>query len=287
MSTIRIDLSALDPAGENSTLSAPSPAGSPTDPVPVRGTATHALRRTERPPVLVLGTSGGSGSTVTAWGLASAAATDHSTDADPVAVDLTPYGTDLAARGCDAQAPVATSATWLSCGRPGLPSAVEACTGATSTGVRILSRDANPLPRRETALSIGRYLAEAGALPVYDAGAPVTSRLAAPLLADARVGLVLVVSARADLVNRLRVALIGLDDEYGEFLLSRAVLAITEQAPGTGEAAAGHVSGWLGSHIRAVRVIPYDPHLAAGQRLSWTGLDAVTRQSFRLLWGDL
>ncbi|MGX1762610.1 MinD/ParA family ATP-binding protein [Nocardia brasiliensis] len=287
MTEIRIDLSALDPAGAPSPLTAASPPGSPTDPVPVRGVAMHAIRRTEAPPVLVLGTSGGAGSTTTAWGLASAAATEETTESDPVAVDLTPYGTDLAERGCDAQAPVATIGTWLSCGRPSLPSAVTTCSGLSSAGVRILSRDANPLPRRETALSIARHLAEAGGLPVYDAGAPVTSRLAAPLLSDSRVALVLVCSARPDLVNRLRPALIRLDDEFGEFLLSRAVVAITEQSPGTGQAAAAHVADWLGTHIRAVRVIPFDAHMATGQRLSWSALGGATRQSFRLLWGDL
>ncbi|MEV0766526.1 hypothetical protein [Nocardia sp. NPDC050435] len=282
------DLSEIDGSAtesEDAALTAAPAPGSPTE-VPSLNSAGPA-RWVAAPPVLVLGACGGSGVSTTALGLAGAAATDYDTDLRPVCVDITAYGGDLAKRGADAQAPVGTAQTWLEAERPALPSAVASCTGASSAGARILARGPEPLPRRETALSIHSHLIEAGHLPIYDGGAPVSSRLAAPLLADPRVALVLVTGARPDLINRLQPALAALDTAHGEFLLSRAVLVVTEQIPGTGAAAVQHLSAWLGAHLRAVALIPHDPHLARGRHVSWRDLDGATRTAYRLLWGDL
>lgn len=272
--------------GEQTALTAPPPAGAPTDPVPVRANQTRHLVRTEIPATLVVGAAGGGGATTTVLGLAGAAATDIDADT-PVCVDATAFGGDLALRGCDAHTPISTLQQWLDTGHPDLWTAVDACTGTTSTGARVLARGADPLPRRESFASVHRYLETAGALPIYDGGAPVANRGIAPLLADPRVALVLVAQARPDAVNRLRPALGWLDDRFGEFLLSRAVIVLTEQIPGTGAPLADHVRTWLGQWVRAIRLLPFDPHLAAGQHLSWDALSGATRTEFRILLGDL
>ncbi|WP_330185954.1 hypothetical protein OHB26_38835 (plasmid) [Nocardia sp. NBC_01503] len=281
--TIDPDTAGMDPA----VLTAPAPPGAPTDLVPVRGMAAKTLMRAETPAVLVLGVCGGAGTTVTTLGLAAAAATRTDAEQDPVCVDATAFGGDLALRGADAHTPISTLQSWLTSPNPELPSAVAECSGMSSTGARVMPRTADPLPRRETMSSVHLHLTQAGALPLYDAGAPVANRGIAPLLADPRVALLLVTTARPDAINKLKPALSWLDDHYGEFLVSRVVLAITEQIPGTGAAARTHVQTWVGSWVRTVSAIPFDPHLAAGQLVAWDKLAGATRQAFRLLLGDL
>ncbi|MFC9999624.1 hypothetical protein [Nocardia sp. NPDC127526] len=284
---LRIDPDTLTGAAEAAVLTAPAPPGAPTDLVPVRGTAVKSLVRTELPAVLVLGTCGGAGTTVTTLGLAAAAANRAEAEADPVCVDATAFGGDLAIRGADAHAPIATLQSWLNTPHPELPSAVADCSGMTSTGVFVLPRTADPLPRRETFSSVHTHLTQAGALPLYDAGAPVANRGIAPLLADPRIALLLVTTARPDAINKLKPALSWLDDHFGEFLVSRVVIAITEQNPGTGQAALAHVRAWIGSWVRTVTCVPFDSHLAAGQLVTWDKLAGATRTTFRLLLGDL
>ncbi|MFE3002233.1 MinD/ParA family protein [Nocardia sp. NPDC059246] len=269
-----------------SELMQPGPAGSPTDGVPLRG-GQGRLVRAAVPPVLVLGGSGASGASTTALGLAAAAAVDSDGEVWPVVVDATLGGGDVALRGCDAAAPVGSLQKWLGTPYPGLASSVGACSGQTSTGVRVLGRTPDPLPRRESLVSVARHLENAGLLGVFDAGAPVTSRLAAPLLADPRVGLVITVAARPDAINRLQPALTWLDENFSEFVVGDAVIVLTEQVPGSAAAVLDHVRTHLGSWVRAVVPIPFDLHLATGGPITWHHLTAPTRDAYLTLLGAL
>lgn len=287
---LKVDLDTLGGTSkrESALLSADAVPGAPTDLVPVRGGA-KTLLRPALPAVLVLGSSGRAGVSTTALGLAAAAATSTAEQIrEPIVVDASAYGaTDFAARGCDAQVPTSTVQQWLSLPHPELASAVAACSGRTSTGVRVLARGPEPLPGRESFVSVQRHLETAGQLPVFDAGASVTNQLVAPLIADPRVGLVLMVEARADALNRLSPALRWLDDHYGEFLISRTVIGISEQLPGLGAPAAAHLRGHLGTWVRAVVPIPADAHLAVGGPVVWSRLAGPTRQAYRLILGGL
>ncbi|WP_330179601.1 hypothetical protein OHB26_24510 [Nocardia sp. NBC_01503] len=261
-----------------------TPIGKPTDPVPLRG-GQGRLVRAAAPSVLVLGGSGSSGSSTTALGLAAAAAIDSEGEVWPVAVDATLGGGDLARRGCDTAQPVSTIQTWLVSAHPELPSSVGACAGQASTGVRVLTRSPEALPRRESMVSVARHLETAGLLAIFDAGAPVTSRLVAPLLADPRVGLVITVAARPDAINRLQPALEWLDENYSEFVVGDAVIVLTEQTPGSGTAILAHVRAHLGEWVRAVQLVPFDIHLASGGLISWHRLAAETRDAYLALLG--
>ncbi|MFI6866646.1 MinD/ParA family protein [Nocardia sp. NPDC050406] len=267
-------------------LSITATPGAPTDPVPLRG-GQGRLVRAALPSVLVLGTAGSSGASTTALGLAAAAVADSDGDIWPIVVDATLGGGDVALRGCDAAKPVSTLQEWLDTAHPELASTVQACTGRTTTGVRVLPRSPDPLPRRETLVSVARHLETAGLLTVFDAGAPVTSRLAAPLLADPRVGLAITVAARPDAVNRLQPALRWLDEQYSEFLIGDAVIVLTEQVKDSGKASVDHVRTYLGSWVRDVVTIPFDVHLAGGGIISWHRLAAETRDAYLRLLGVL
>ncbi|MFD6354193.1 MinD/ParA family ATP-binding protein [Nocardia tengchongensis] len=282
-------LRAADPADGNSReseLNRPGPAGSPTDGVPLHG-GRGRLVRAAVPAALVLGGSGASGASTTALGLAAAAAVDSEGDVWPVVVDATLGGGDVALRGCDAAAPVSSLQKWLGTADPGSASSVGACSGQTSTGVRVLARTPDPLPRRESLISVARHLETAGLLGVFDAGAPVTSRLAAPLLSDPRVGLVITVAARPDAINRLQPALAWLDENFSEFVVGDAVIVLTEQVPGAAATVIDHVRTHLGSWVRAVVQIPFDLHLATGGPISWHRLTAETRDAYLTLLGAL
>ena len=260
--------------------------GSPTDPVVLRG-GQGRLMRIDMPSVLVAGTAGGSGATTTALGLAAAAASDSDGEMWPVVVDATLGGGDLALRGCDAAEPVGTLHAWLETGSPSLPSTVNSYLGQASSGAGVLARTPDPLPRRETFVSVHRHLADAGALAIYDGGAPANNRGTAPLLADPRIGLVITVAARADAVNRLKPALIWLDQHFGEFVIGDAVLVVTQQHPGADPGIAAHVRTFLGEWVRAVVSVPYDPHLAEGGLVGWHRLAAPTRAAYLHLLGEL
>ncbi|MTL14924.1 hypothetical protein GL307_26235 [Nocardia seriolae] len=136
-------------------------------------------------------------------------------------------------------------------------------------------------------MSVARHLDTAGLLGVFDAGAPVTRRLAAPLLADPRVGLVLTVAARPDAINRLQPALGWLDENFGEFVVGDAVIVLTEQVPGSAATVVDHVRTHLGSWVRAIVQIPFDIHLATGGPISWHRLTAETRDAYLTLLGAL
>ncbi|MFJ9371454.1 hypothetical protein ACIRRA_44635 [Nocardia sp. NPDC101769] len=131
----------------------PAPPGSPTDIVRLRS-GNGLMVRAQMPSILVLGSSGGAGTTTTALGLAAAIATAPPATPDqclsPVVVDASPCGGDVKERGCDAADPAGTVQTWLTMQHRSFASkVVEAC-GETSAETGILPRTADPLPMRES-----------------------------------------------------------------------------------------------------------------------------------------
>ncbi|WP_067702545.1 MinD/ParA family ATP-binding protein [Nocardia jejuensis] len=275
-----IDLPLVGP-DDPSWLLTPAPPGSPTDLVRVHG-GPGRLVRLQIPPILVMGSSGGSGTTTTVLGLAAAAADDNP-EQSPVAVDATPTGGDLARRGCDVADPAGTVQSWLAMKHRSLPSSVIATCGETSAETGVLPRGPEPLPRRESYISVHRDLCDAGALPIYDAGGAVTNRLIAPLLADPRIGLVITLACRPDAINRLQPALVWLDDNYSQYHLADAVIVITRQHRSDGPDVADHARNYLGGFVRAIAEIPYDPHLSTGGPITWNHLTPLTRAAYRNL----
>ncbi|GAB2554591.1 hypothetical protein GCM10027167_72110 [Nocardia heshunensis] len=280
----------LDPVlGENvsSPLNTAAPAGTVLDPVPA-GAGPKTLHQIGIPPLLIVGSGGGVGTTTTTLGLAAAAASGDTSSTDVVAVDATAWGGTLAARGSDAQVNVSTVQSWLATPQPGLRTAVNACTGRSSLGVRVLGRSADPLPGGDSFVAVGQHLAAAHCTPVFDGGGQVASRLVAPLIADARIGLAIVVAARADSLNSLNQILGWLVDRHGEWLIQRSVIVVCHQIPGGfGAGAVEHVRAHLAKWVRAVAEIPYDRHLAGGGVLIWERLEDATRTAFRLTLGGI
>ncbi|MFJ4654639.1 MinD/ParA family protein [Nocardia sp. NPDC088792] len=256
-----------------------APPGAPTDRVRLHG-GNGFLLWADLPSVLVLGSSGGAGTTTTALGLAAAAAYDYG-EHSPVVVDATPTGGDLARRGCDIIDAAGTVQSWLNMSHRSLPSAVLDACGENSASVGVLPRGPEALPRRESYSSVHRDLCEAGCLPVYDGGAHVTNRMVAPLLCDSRIALVITVAARADAINRLKPALIWLDDNYSQYHLADSVIVVTRQHPSDGPTVANHARRYLEDVVRAVAEIPYDTHLAAGGPVTWSRMAQSTRAAYR------
>ncbi|WP_280393818.1 hypothetical protein [Nocardia brasiliensis] len=241
----------------------------------------------QTPPVLVIAACGGAGASSITLGLAAAIVTASAGEISAVAVDATPSGGDLALRGCDARKPVSTMQAWLQTPYPSAASTIIECTGSTSVGVRVLARTPDPLPRRESLTSVHRHLGDAGRLPVYDGGSPVTNRILGPLLADPRIGLVIAVDARTDAVNRLQPALQFLDDHYGDFIIGDSVIVVSEQTPHTGASPASDIRHYLGEWVRAVVPIPYDSHLAEGAAICWHRLKPATRDGYLAVLREL
>ncbi|WP_306362176.1 hypothetical protein [Nocardia sp. CC227C] len=262
-----------------SLLLRPAPPGSPTDLVRVHGGDGFLLWATI-PAVLVMGSSGGAGTTTTAIGLAAAAASDYG-ERSPIVVDASPTGGDLARRGCDTIDPAGTVQTWLNMSPRGLAPSVLDSSGENSARFGVLPRGPEPLPRRESYASVHRDLCSAGCLPVYDGGSPVSNRMLAPLLSDSRIALVITLAARADAVNRLKPALIWLDDNYSQYHLAESVIVVTRQHPHDGPSVAEHARRYLGKFVRAVTEIPYDTHLATGGPVTWSRLSPQTRAAYR------
>ncbi|MFI6869447.1 MinD/ParA family protein [Nocardia sp. NPDC050406] len=262
-----------------SLLLRPAPPGSPTDLVRTHG-GDGFLLWAGIPAALVIGSSGGAGATTTALGIASAAAAEYG-ERSPIVVDATATGGDLAQRGCDTIDAAGTVQNWLNMTPRGLAPSVLDSSGENSAGFGVLPRGPEALPRRETYASVHRDLCAAGCLPIYDGGAPVSNRMIAPLLADSRIALVITLAARADAVNRLKPALIWLDDNYSQFHLAEAVIVVTRQHRSDGPLIAEHARHYLGKLVRAVTEIPYDAHLAAGGPMSWKRLSPPTRSAYR------
>lgn len=272
--------------GEQATVEAAPPPGSPTELVPVRG-GHGTLLRVARPPVLVLGSSGSAGTTSTALGLAAVLAAGDDDHREPIAVDATPTGGDLARRGCDLTDPGGTVQNWLTAQHRYLPSVVAATAGASAAGFAIMTRGPEHLPRRESYTSVHADLTQAGYLPIYDGGGAVNSATIAPLLTDPRIALAITVAARADAVNRLTPALSWLDDHYTEFHIAEAVIVVTRQTETDNAIAANHIRTYLSDWVRAVVEIPHDKHLATGGRIATDRLATTTRAAYQHLLDQL
>ncbi|NUP29080.1 MAG: hypothetical protein HOQ36_23445 [Nocardia sp.] len=238
-------------------------------------------------PILVVGGCGGAGTTTTALGLAgelglSGAAT--------VAVDATPAGGDLALRGADEHLHPISMQQWLYGRGDDEPAPLKECMSRATSGIGLLWRDAAPLRRRASYLTVARAVDQAGYTGVYDGGNPIASRQLRPLLDDADVALVLTIPARVDAANRLRVTLEWLDDEYGDAsepmgggIVGDTTIVVSHQQRGADSRVADHLREHLSGWVRDIVEVPYDPHLARGELVRHIELADETRQTYEHL----
>lgn len=240
-------------------------------------------------PILVVGACGGAGATTTVLGLAGELATAE--DTPTVAVDATAAGGDLALRGADARLLPITLQSWLYGNGSGEPAPLGDCMSRASSGIGLLWRDEAPLRGRGNFQTVGREIGKAGYTPVYDGGAPVAARQLRPLLADPELALVLVIPARVDAANRLRVTLEWLDDEFGAEdasdqetgIVGGATIVVSHQLPGGEPAVAEYLRENLSGWVRDVTEIPYDSQLARGELVTHSVLADATRAAYRTL----
>ena len=237
-------------------------------------------------PILVVGGCGGAGTTTTALGLAG----ELAAEAAAVAVDATVAGSDLALRGADEHLSPISLQQWLYGRGDDEPAPLKECLSRASSGIGLLWRDASPLRRRATYLTVARAVTEAGYTPVYDGGSPISARQLRPLLEDAEVALVLAIPARADAANRLRVTLEWLDDEFGGHtegqgggIVGDTTIVISHQLPGNDSRVADHLREHLTGWVREISEIPYDTQLARGELVRHNALDAETQRAYRQL----
>lgn len=252
------------------------------DPAPV----VRLRRRTgdrsggARRPILVVGGCGGAGTTTTTLGLAGELA---GTGAATVAVDATAAGSDLALRGADKHLHPVNLQSWVY-GRGGdEPAPLEDCLSRSTSGFGLLWRDATPLRRRATYLTVARALDTSGYTAVYDGGNPIAGRQLRPLLDDADIALVLAIPARVDAANRLRVTLEWLDDHYGDDgagVVADTTIVVSHQYSHDDSRVAEHLREHLSGWVREVVEIPYDPHLARGELVRHGELAEATRAAY-------
>ncbi|MGN2637188.1 MinD/ParA family ATP-binding protein [Nocardia takedensis] len=234
-------------------------------------------------PILVVGGCGGAGTTTTALGIAGELGM---TGTPTVAVDATAAGSDLALRGADEHLHPISLQSWLY-GRGGdEPAPLKECLSLASSGIGLLWRDAAPLRRRATYLTVARAVREAGHTGVYDGGNPIAGRQLRPLLDDAEIALVLAIPARSDAANRLRVTLEWLDDQFGEVdgegagIVGDTTIVVSHQHPGADSRVADHLREHLSGWVREIEEIPYDPHLARGELVRHASLAEQTRRAY-------
>ncbi|MEU7764581.1 hypothetical protein AB0B25_05615 [Nocardia sp. NPDC049190] len=238
-------------------------------------------------PILVVGGCGGAGTTTTVLGIAGELGMDGTTT---VAVDATAAGSDLALRGADEHLHPISLQSWLY-GRGGdEPAPLKECLSRATSGIGLLWRDAEPLRRRATYLTVARAVRDAGYTAVYDGGTPIAGRQLRPLLDDADVALVLVIPARTDAANRLRVALEWLDDQFGDTAVGQGsgivgdtTIVVSHQYPDGESRVADHLREHLSGWVRDIEEVPYDPHLARGELVRHESLAAETRRAYRRL----
>ncbi|MBF6454070.1 MinD/ParA family ATP-binding protein [Nocardia cyriacigeorgica] len=246
--------------------------------------------RTGYRPVLVVGGCGGAGTTTTALGLAGELALSG---AQTVAVDATAAGSDLGLRGADEHLHPISLQSWLYGRGDDEPAPLKECLSRSTSGFGLLWRDAAPLRRRASYLTVARAIDDAGYTAVYDGGHPIAGRQLRPLLDDADVALVLAIPARTDAANRLRVTLEWLDDEFGDAvdgpgsgIVGDTTIVISHQQPGVDSRVADHLREHLSGWVRDIVEIPYDTHLARGELVRHISLDDQTRRAYgRLLAG--
>ncbi|MGF6882521.1 MinD-like ATPase involved in chromosome partitioning or flagellar assembly [Nocardia sp. GAS34] len=238
-------------------------------------------------PILVVGGCGGAGTTTTALGIAG----EMGLGGGPtVAVDATSSGSDLALRGADEHLSPISLQAWLYGRGDDEPAPLKECLSQAGSGIGLLWRDAAPLRRRATYLTVARAIADAGYTAVYDGGSPIAARHLRPLLEDAEVALILAIPARADAANRLRVTLEWLDDEFGGHtegqgggIVGDTTIVVSHQLPGDESPVAEHLREHLTGWVRDIREIPYDPHLARGELVRHNALATDTRRAYRTL----
>jgi MinD-like ATPase involved in chromosome partitioning or flagellar assembly len=241
-------------------------------------------------PILVVGGCGGAGTTTTVLGIAGELAMAGN---PTVAVDATAAGSDLALRGADEHLHPISLQSWLYGRGNDEPAPLKECMSQATSGVGLLWRDAAPLRRRATYLTVARSIYDAGFTGVYDGGNPIAGRQLRPLLDDSDVALVLAIPARADAANRLRVTLEWLDDQFGDSadgqgggIVGDTTIVVSHQQPGAESRVAGHLREHLSGWVRDIREIPYDPHLARGELVRHSSLAPETRRAYaRLLVG--
>jgi MinD-like ATPase involved in chromosome partitioning or flagellar assembly len=243
-----------------------------------------------RRPILVIGGCGGAGTTTTALGIAGELAAGGT---GTVAVDATPAGGDLALRGADEHLHPISLQSWLYGRGADEPAPLKECMSRSTSGAGILWRDSGPLRRRASYLTVGKAVTDAGFTPIYDGGSPIAARQIRPLLEDSTIAVVLVIPARVDAANRLRLTLEWLDDELGDpedtrgaGVVSETTILVSHQLPDAEPDVADHLRSHLGGWVRDVMEIPYDPHLARGELVSHNALSPRTRDAYkRLIFG--
>ncbi|RMI30608.1 MinD/ParA family ATP-binding protein [Nocardia stercoris] len=242
-------------------------------------------------PILVVGGCGGAGTTTTALGLAGEL---NVGGAATVAVDATSSGSDLALRGADEHLSPISLQSWLYGRGDDEPAPLKECLSRATSGIGLLWRDAAPLRRRATYLTVARAIGDSGYVPVYDGGNPIAARQLRPLLEDGDIALVLAIPARADAANRLRTTLEWLDDEFGApgegpgaGIVGDTTIVVSHQLPGGNATVADHLREHLDGWVRDIREIPYDPHLARGELVRHNALAAETRAAYRGLLAEV
>ncbi|WP_330256604.1 hypothetical protein OG874_19800 [Nocardia sp. NBC_00565] len=254
-----------------------------------KGGSTESLEPAQRS-ILVVGGCGGAGTTTTVLGIAGELGMAGTST---VAVDATAAGSDLALRGADEHLHPISLQSWLYGRGDDEPAPLKECLSQASSGIGLLWRDAAPLRRRATYLTVARAVNDAGYTAVYDGGNPIAGRQLRPLLDDADVALVLAIPARPDAANRLRVTLEWLDDQFGDSaegpgggIVGDTTIVVSHQLSGVDSQVADHLREHLSGWVRDIREIPYDPHLARGELVRHASLAPETRRAYgRLLAG--
>ncbi|MFD3703239.1 MinD/ParA family protein [Nocardia sp. NPDC058658] len=267
-----------------------APEGDPSDdlardPAPVVRLRRRGGERRDgtRRPILVVGGCGGAGTTTTALGLAAELVTAGATT---VAVDATAAGSDIALRGADKHLHPVNLQSWVYGRGDDEPAPLEDCLSRSTSGFGLLWRDATPLRRRATFLTVARALDTGGYTAVYDGGNPIAGRQLRPLLDDADIALVLAIPARVDAANRLRVTLEWLDDHYGDDgagVVADTTIVVSHQYSHDDSRVAEHLREHLSGWVREVVEIPYDPHLARGELVRHAELAEATRSAYASL----
>ncbi|MEV0769324.1 MinD/ParA family ATP-binding protein [Nocardia salmonicida] len=264
-----------------------APEGDPSDDLARDPAPVVRLRRRNgerrdgtRRPILVVGGCGGAGTTTTVLGLAAELVTAGATT---VAVDATAAGSDIALRGADKHLHPVNLQSWVYGRGDDEPAPLEECLSRSTSGFGLLWRDATPLRRRATFLTVARALDTGGYTAVYDGGNPIAGRQLRPLLDDADIALVLAIPARVDAANRLRVTLEWLDDHYGDDgagVVADTTIVVSHQYSHDDSRVAEHLREHLSGWVREVVEIPYDPHLARGELVRHAELAEATRSAY-------
>lgn len=217
--------------------------------------------------MLVVGVSGGAGTTTTTIGLANSwSARSRCT----VAVDATVGGGDLIERAADGFVGSATIEAGY----------VDAELSSTSAGARVLGRSWLQ-PTEPDYRSLDWYLHYRHDVRLYDLGHRAFGRDSArPLHSDTTARIVLVAAARSDAPLRLRAALQAICLTAGQKAMARTHVVLTHHAPGAPTTDVGEIESALISRVSSVDEVPFDPHLGTGSVVTAAELDPATAAAF-------